>query len=425
MMMMMMMMMMKKKKQQQQQQQQQPLSSHPDSQSVYGASGLFNEGGPFQPPAIACLLDWIHRGNFLLEVRLEGWPSWLPVCHESWDVSLGMWICRQLGHIRLTHHKGVNLTDVKLDGTQEFAHVLPDWKGSIEAMWQIRKRCPLGRIVALKCLECGTHAKAPQVMEGKDKSLAHWPWQVSLSLDAKHVCTGSLLSQEWIVTAAHCVHRLLQLSNWVALPGLEVQTGVKEQVGASVEKVLPHPDYNGRSHDHDIAVLKLKEPLNFSDTVQAICLPQYHQDTPHRNTCWISAQAHSAKMPVTLISTQTCNSSCRYTGELTPRMLCFSYLDGSIKACQGDNGGPLVCQQEDTWRLAGIGCRCAEPGQPSIYIKVAEFLDWIYQVMESSGYHSCIVDRSDWPQVSQDASGLSSNVQIFNRYSVISTAALP
>ncbi|XP_039352291.1 trypsin-like [Mauremys reevesii] len=55
---------------------------------------------------------------------------------------------------------------------------------------------------------------------------------------------------------------------------------------------------------------------------------------------------------------------------------------------QGDSGGPLVCQDELTWRLVGIvswGTGCAEPNYPGVYTKVAEFLDWIYQIIEVGG----------------------------------------
>ncbi|XP_033028424.1 transmembrane protease serine 5 [Lacerta agilis] len=270
----------------------------------------------------------INRSNFLLEVQVEGQSNWFLVCHENWDVSLGMQICRWLGHAWLTHHKGVNLTDVKLSTTQEFAQILPNWKRSIKDKWQMR------------------------------------------------------------------------LSGWVAFAGLEDHTSVKEQVEVAVEKAIPHPNYSSSSPDYDIAMLKLKEPLRFSDTVGAVCLPQYHQDIPSGSTCWILAQDTTrlenatddpaetlTEVTVTLLSTQKCNSSCRMAGELSPRMLCAHYLDGNTEACKAKWGGPLVCLLEHVWRLVGIGSQgtgCKEPEQPGVYTEVAEFLDWIHHVMEVS-----------------------------------------
>uniref|UniRef100_A0A452GQ31 Uncharacterized protein n=1 Tax=Gopherus agassizii TaxID=38772 RepID=A0A452GQ31_9SAUR len=275
----------------------------------------------------------INTGNFLLEAQVEGRPGWLLACHERWNLSLGTLICRQLGYLQLAHHKAVNLTDVKVNDTQEFVQIVPNQKSSIEDMWQVSYRRP-------------------------------------------------------------------QVSSWLVFAGIIAHVSVPQQAGAAVEKIIYHPRYDDRTHDHDIALMKLTTPLNFSNAVRAVCLPQYYQDFPHGTHCWISGWGYTTpehgkqlqemlkEAVVPLISTKKCNSSCVYSGELTPRMLCAGYLDGKVDACQGDSGGPLVCQDELTWRLVGIvswGTGCAEPNYPGVYTKVAEFLDWIYQIIEVMG----------------------------------------
>uniref|UniRef100_A0A8C4LKP3 Transmembrane protease serine 5 n=1 Tax=Equus asinus TaxID=9793 RepID=A0A8C4LKP3_EQUAS len=188
-----------------------------------------------------------------------------------------------------------------------------------------------------------------------------------------------------------CSFRLSRLSSWRVRAGLVSHSMVRTHQGAVVERIIPHPLYSAQNHDYDVALLRLRTPLDFSDTVSAVCLPAEEQDFPRGSQCWVSgwghtdpSHAHSSDtlqdMVVPLLSTQLCNSSCVYSGALTPRMLCAGYLDRRADACQGDSGGPLVCQDGGTWRLVGVvswGHGCAEPNHPGVYAKVAELLDWI------------------------------------------------
>nr|XP_060643391.1 transmembrane protease serine 5 [Anolis sagrei ordinatus] len=338
----------------------------------------------------------INQGNFLLEGQVEGLPDRLLLCHENWDLSLGILICRQLGHFQLTHHKGVNLTDVKVGITQEFLEVSPNWKENANERWQIRRRCSSGRIVALKCSECGM--KMPETTGRKDLPLGHQPWQVGLHLNGKRVCGGALLSHRWIVSAAHCMDSPPNISNWVALVGLGLPARSKEEAGQAMDKIILHPSYNPVNHDYDLAMLKLKEPLSLSDAIRAVCLPRYHQDVSNGSTCWISGQVYPrqenstvpiaemwVEMPVVLQSPKDCNGSCGDAGKITPRMLCAHYLDGTIGACKGESGGALVCQHE-RMHLVGVGIQddgCKQTNRPGLYTKVVSLLDWIHRIMEA------------------------------------------
>ncbi|XP_071768959.1 transmembrane protease serine 5 [Centroberyx gerrardi] len=343
----------------------------------------------------------ISPENSLLEIQLEKLSTWLPVCYERWNSSLGTLVCRQLGYLRLTKHKGVNLTDIGPNYNDGFIQITSEHKNNLENMWQFRGSCITGKVIALKCFECGTRAKLPRIIGGVEATLGRWPWQVSLYYSNRHTCGGSIINSQWVVTAAHCVHnyRLPQVSSWVVYAGIVTRSSAKmtQHTGYAVEKIIYNKNYNHRSHDSDIALMKLRTPLNFSDTIRPVCLPQYDYDLPGGMQCWISGWGYTQpddvhipdtlkEAPVPLISTKKCNSSCMYNGEITPRMLCAGYTEGKVDACQGDSGGPLVCQEDNVWRLVGVvswGTGCAEPNHPGVYTKVAEFLGWIYDMIEN------------------------------------------
>ncbi|XP_035389860.1 transmembrane protease serine 5 [Electrophorus electricus] len=343
----------------------------------------------------------ISGENSLLEIRLEKLQAWMPVCYERWNTSLGMLVCRQLGYMRLTDHKGVNLTDVGPNYTDGFVQITSEHQNSLDSLWQFRGSCSTGRVIALKCFECGTRAKLSRIIGGVEAAPGSWPWQVSLYYNNRHTCGGAIITSQWVLTAAHCVHdyRLPQASSWAVYAGTVTHNPAKvaKQSVYAVEKIIYNKNYSHRSHDSDIALMKLRTPFNFSDTIRPVCLPQYDHEFPGGTECWISGWGYThpdnihipdtlKEAPVPLISTKKCNSSCMYNGEVTPRMLCAGYAEGKVDACQGDSGGPLVCQDDNVWRLVGIvswGTGCAEPNHPGVYTKVAEFLGWIFDTVET------------------------------------------
>ncbi|NXE93602.1 TMPS5 protease, partial [Menura novaehollandiae] len=342
----------------------------------------------------------INTANSLLEAQVEGHPGWLLACHEHWDPSLGTLLCRQLGYLRMTHQKGVNLRDAKVSDAQQFLQVRPRQEGSLEEIWQVRSSCESGRVVALQCSECGLQAGAVRVVGGTDVSPGRWPWQVSVCQGSQHRCGGSVLAREWILTAAHCVHssRQLQAPAWLVFAGVVAQSSIQQEAGVPVQEIIPHPLYNDSSLDYDIALMKLQVPLNFSGAIRAACLPPSPRDLLQGTPCWVSGWGYTTpgqvqvagtlkEALVPLIGTRRCNSSCVYQGGLTARMLCAGHLQGHVDACQGDSGGPLVCWDGSTWRLVGVvswGQGCAEPNHPGVYTNVAQLLPWIHQVTEVS-----------------------------------------
>ncbi|XP_030897320.1 transmembrane protease serine 5 isoform X6 [Leptonychotes weddellii] len=97
----------------------------------------------------------INTEDFLLEVQVRAQPDWLLVCHEGWSSALGLRICQSLGHLRLTHHKRVNLSDIKLNSSRGFAQLPPRLEGLLEEVWLPRNSCTSGQIVSLRCSVLG------------------------------------------------------------------------------------------------------------------------------------------------------------------------------------------------------------------------------------------------------------------------------
>ena len=246
----------------------------------------------------------------------------------------------------------------------------------------------------------------PHIIGGTEATIEDAPWQVSL-MSASEAnpflasnCGGSLISAEWVLTAAHCVDFLsspaeVQVTAGVAnLPNSNSATVPRY----AVERILIHPDWDWNTNYADIALLKLREalPLN-GTTMEAIALPTF-SDWPAAGTTalitgWGNAQSFASpafpttlrKATVTVLTGPNdprCGSYSAYPdGYLNTVMLCAGTASPPyIDTCQGDSGGPLAIQRDGQWYLAGVtsfGRGCAEPGYPGVYARVSAFTDWI------------------------------------------------
>lgn len=143
--------------------------------------------------------------------------------------------------------------------------------------------------------------------------------------------------------------------------------------------------------DYDVAILELETPLEFSDSVAPIQLPEEGKTWPEGTQGFVSGWGYTVESgntlsdvlkgaKVDLLRKEACQKAVEDLGiEFNNRMVCGSA--GGKNPCQGDGGGPLVVDKV----LGGIvsfGGGCLNSEYPGIYTNVSEIRDYIKEITE-------------------------------------------
>ncbi|XP_072823820.1 chymotrypsinogen B [Vicugna pacos] len=122
-----------------------------------------------------------------------------------------------------------------------------------------------------------------RIVNGEDAVPGSWPWQVSLQDSTGfHFCGGSLISEDWVVTAAHCG---VTTSDVVVAGEFDQGSDAEDIQVLTIAKVFKNPNFSLLTVLNDITLLKLTTPARFSQTVSAVCLPSADDDFPAGMLC--------------------------------------------------------------------------------------------------------------------------------------------
>ncbi|KAL1115931.1 hypothetical protein AAG570_005426, partial [Ranatra chinensis] len=237
-----------------------------------------------------------------------------------------------------------------------------------------------------------------------------WPWIAALGYRSSSrpgplwLCGGALISDKYILTAAHCTKHPTLTLYLVRLGDLDLNRtdDGATPVDVQIERAIPHPQYNPSKYTDDVALLLLKETVKFSKFIQPICVPKLPTLRSNKFVKYspfvagwgsisfseyrkMEGPSSTALMEVQIpiVDNVQCNNSYWTKGtQIVPRQLCAGR--SGKDACQGDSGGPMMLPQGPAYYIIGVvsyGFRCAEAGFPGIYSRVTEYTDWIANTM--------------------------------------------
>uniref|UniRef100_A0A8C8DN93 Prothrombin n=1 Tax=Oryzias sinensis TaxID=183150 RepID=A0A8C8DN93_9TELE len=258
-----------------------------------------------------------------------------------------------------------------------------------------------------------------RIVGGDDAEVASAPWQVMLYKRSPQelLCGASLISDQWILTAAHCVlyppwNKNLTTEDILVRLGkhnrAKFERGVEKIV--AIDEIIVHPKYDWKQNlNRDVALLHLRRPITFSDEIHPVCLPNKQvarnlmmQGYKGRVTGWGNLKESwnpaARNLPTVLqqihlpiVDQETCRQSTSV--RVTDNMFCAGFKpDDSQRgdACEGDSGGPFVMKHpgENRWYQIGIvswGEGCDRDGKYGFYTHLFRMGRWIKKVIEKSG----------------------------------------
>merc|ERR1712141_914842 len=269
---------------------------------------------------------------------------------------------------------------------------IPGWQKIQSGIKKLNQKEPTGTYVPrpehTPKKACGIPNANPEKIVGGVEATPHeFPWQVGLFFNG-YFCGGSIISEKYILTAAHCADGVFE--HTVVVGAHDIRASDNLEIKAYSPTV--HPEWSPSTLSNDLAILELNENIDFESlngNARPNCLAQSGDYSGQKALVsgWGRESDTSSgiarylnyvdNLPV--MSQAECED---YWGNLNEGVVCID-TTGGHGSCNGDSGGPMSIPGPKYNQIGivsfGSAAGC-EIGAPAGFTEVSKYVDWISSV---------------------------------------------
>lgn len=207
-----------------------------------------------------------------------------------------------------------------------------------------------------------------------------WQYMVSVQSNGLHACGGFLISEDIVVTAAHCGETKPDL---VVVGSHDIKSLNSQKI--NIEYKCKHPNYKQVGLGDDIMLLKLSKKVSMNNGVKTIRIPASDIYLHHNQICSVAGWgktetqdfSHDLRaVKVSIINSHDCQK--QWDNKLPRNVICAGGYETDKGFCQGDSGGPLVCNGIAVGVVSfNRNFNCEYPDVPNVYTDISKYLQWI------------------------------------------------